>query len=282
MTDILINTPDLWSVSLPLLKSDGHKYDRGHAVILGGPMASSGAARLASRAALRIGAGLVSLACDPSSLMIYALALEAVMTKPVKTVADYATLINDRRVSAMVLGPGAGLNDRTLDMVITSLATQKPCVLDADGLSVFAPDPKGLFKSINGPCILTPHEGEFQRLFGVITDRHLDAMRAAKASGAIIVLKGAETCIAAPDGRLIVNQAHAPQMATAGSGDVLAGIIGGLLAQGMTPFDAACAGVWIHAEAARTFGLGLIAEDLPDLIPAVLTGLAIYRVKSDT
>ena len=123
MTDILINTPDLWSVSLPLLKSDGHKYDRGHAVILGGPMASSGAARLASRAALRIGAGLVSLACDPSSLMIYALALEAVMTKPVKTVADYATLINDRRVSAMVLGPGAGLNDRTLDMVITSLAT---------------------------------------------------------------------------------------------------------------------------------------------------------------
>jgi len=266
----LDNRPEHWSGHFPSPETSGNKYDRGHAVILGGPIHSTGAARLAARAALRAGAGLVSVACDPSALIVYACAFEAIMTKPVRDVAEYSGLINDPRVSATLLGPAAGINERTRDMVQAALASRKPCVLDADALTVFKDDPATLFAAIDGPCILTPHEGEFTRVFGRIEERARAASDAASASGAVILLKGPETLIAHPDGRLVINR-HAPAwLATAGSGDVLAGLIAGLLAQKMKAFEAACAGVWLHSEAARRFGPGLIAEDLETQIPAIL------------
>ena len=267
MTD---NSPDLWLSALPALKTDGSKYDRGHCVVLGGPVASTGAARLAARAALRIGAGLVSVACDPSSLIVYATALEAVMTKPVKDEAAFAELLDDKRISAFIIGPAAGVNTRTKAFVLAALHARKACVLDADALTVFKDDPTELFISIRSPVLLTPHEGEFARLFGKVGDREADAVKAAKTSGAAVLLKGADTVIAAPDDRVVINRAAPPTLATAGSGDVLAGFAGGLMAQGMDVFDAACAAAWIHAETARSFGPGLISEDLSERVPQVL------------
>ena len=265
------NSPALWD--LPALRRDGSKYDRGHCVVLGGPAAHTGAARLAARAALRIGAGLVSIACDPGSLIVYATALEAVMTRVVRSADAFADLIADRRITALALGPAAGVTARTRAIAQAALAAERPCVLDADALSVFQDDPSSLFDAIRAPVLLTPHAGEFARLFGAVTEREADALRAAKASGAVVLLKGADTVIAAPDGRVAINRDAPPTLATAGSGDVLTGLAGGLMAQGMAPFEAACAAAWIHAEAARRFGPGLIAEDLSEQVPAVLRGL---------
>lgn len=265
------NSADLWT--LPRLKPDGNKYDRGHAVVVGGPVASTGAARLAARAALRAGAGLVSIACDPSSLIVYASALEAVMTKVVRDVAAFSELVADKRVTAVLIGPAAGVNDRTRDLVLAALYVRKACVLDADALTVFKDAPADLFHAIRSPVLLTPHEGEFARLFGKVTDRENDALKAAKTSGAVVLLKGSDTVIAAPDGRIVINRAAPAWLATAGSGDVLAGIATGLMAQGMEVFDAACAAAWLHTEAARRFGPGLIAEDLSEQLPAVLRDL---------
>ncbi len=270
MTD---NSPDLWRSRLPRPQPSGSKYDRGHAVVLGGPVAQTGAARLAARAALRVGAGLVSVACDPSSLIVYATVLEAVMTQVVRDVDAFSVLVGDARVKAVLIGPGAGLIDRTRDFVLAALGAHKACVLDADALTVFKEAPEALFSAIASPVLLTPHEGEFARLFGTVTSREADAMRAAKTSGAVVLLKGSDTVIAAPDGRLVVNRAAPPDLATAGSGDTLAGLATGLIAQGMEVFDAACAAAWIHADAARRFGPGLIAEDLSEQIPAVLRDL---------
>jgi NAD(P)H-hydrate epimerase len=270
MTD---NTPDLWLDRLPRPQPSGSKYDRGHAVVAGGPVAQTGAARLAARAALRIGAGLVSVACDPSALMVYAIALEAVMTKPVRDADAFAELVGDDRVKAVLIGPGAGLSERTGDFVLKALNAHKACVLDADALTVFRDDPRLLFAAIRSPVLMTPHTGEFVRLFGKLQNREADTIAAAKTSGAVVLLKGSDTLIAAHDGRLVVNRAAPPTLATAGSGDTLAGLATGLMAQGMEVFDAACAACWIHAEAARRFGPGLIAEDLAEQIPAVLRDL---------
>ncbi len=270
MTD---NSPDLWLSTLPSLSVDGSKYDRGHSVVLGGPVASTGAARLAARAALRIGAGLVSVVCDPSSLIVYATALQAVMTKVVRDESAFAELVADKRITAVILGPAAGVNDRTKAFVLAALKAEKACVLDADALTVFKDDPSQLFNAIRSPVLLTPHEGEFARIFGRVSDRETDAAKAAKVSGAVVLLKGPDTVIAAPDGRIVVNRAAPPTLATAGSGDVLAGFAGGLMAQGMDIFHAACAAAWIHAEAARSFGPGLISEDLSEIAPQVLKEL---------
>lgn len=266
------NSPDLWRGALPRPAADGSKYDRGHAVVLGGPMAATGAARLAARAALRVGAGLVSIACDPSSLMVYAVALEAVMTKVVRDADSFGGLINDPRVAGVLMGPAAGVNERTRAFVLTALRLRKACVLDADALTVFKDAPEALFGAITGPVLLTPHAGEFARLFVEIADREADALRAARTSGAVVLLKGKDTVIAAPDGRLVVNRDAPAWLATAGSGDVLAGLATGLIAQGMEVFDAACAAAWIHADCARRFGPGLIAEDLSERVPQVLAG----------
>lgn len=270
MTD---NSPALWLSRLPRPQADGSKYDRGHAVVLGGPVAQTGAARLAARAALRVGAGLVSVACDPSSLIVYATTLEAVMTKVVRDTEAFAGLVGDDRVKAVALGPGAGITGRTRDFVLRALEASKACVLDADALTVFKDAPQALFDAVRSPVLLTPHAGEFARLFGPVKNREGDAMKAAKASGAVVLLKGSDTVIAAPDGRVVINRAAPPELATAGSGDVLTGLAAGLIAQGMEVFDAACVAAWIHADAARRFGPGLIAEDLSEQIPAVLRGL---------
>lgn len=264
------NSPTLWCDALPRLKSDGSKYNRGHALVVGGPIQSTGAARLAARSALRIGAGLVSVVCDETALPVYAVALEAIMTKVAKDAAAFSHLLEDKRITAILIGPGAGLSSRTCEFAMAALASG-PCVLDADALTVFKKVPAALFRATSATTLMTPHEGEFARLFGPVSDRTADAQKAAKTSGAVVLLKGRDTVIAAPDGRTVINRDAPPQLATAGTGDVLAGMATGLMAQGMTTFDAACAAAWLHAEAARRFGIGLIAEDLEIQLPRLLS-----------
>lgn len=269
---VKVNKPELWRHALKPPREDGHKYDRGHLAIWGGGIAHTGAARLAARAALRSGCGLVSLLCDDAALPVYAASLEAVMTQPMADPAAIPEFFTARRVVACVLGPGNGITTRTRAAVMACLSARIPVVLDADALSVFEHDPDTLFAALHGQCILTPHEGEFSRLFThkaieMKAAREDRAFQAARLSGAVVVLKGAHSVIAAPDGGICVNRHASPYLATAGSGDVLAGICGALLAQGVDSYPAACAAVWLHGDAARRFGPGLIAEDLPDLLP---------------
>ncbi len=269
---IFENGPGLWRDALPRITAGGNKYGRGHALICGGGI-MTGAARLAARAAARAGAGLPTIAVPEHAWAIYATALTSIMVKPIADDPAFAELLEDKRLSAFLIGPGAGVTPQTRTHAETLLATGRAVVLDADALTVFKDDPPALFGLINGLCVMTPHDGEFARLFPTDGDKLARTRRAAAMSGAVIVLKGADTVIAAPDGRAAIN-ANAPDtLATAGSGDALAGFILGLLAQNMDAFHAACAGVWLHGEAANHFGPGLIAEDLPDQLPAVWRGL---------
>jgi NAD(P)H-hydrate epimerase len=265
------NGPALWRRLLPQRGPLSHKYQFGHAVVVGGPVATTGAARLAATAALRVGAGLVSVALAPAALTTYAAHLTAVMTKPVKDAAGLAALLADARYRAVLLGPGAGVGTATRDMVLAALAAGRPTVLDADALSSFADDRPGLFRSLSPSCILTPHDGEFARLFAATGDRLSRAREASRDCGAIVVLKGGDTVVAAPDGRAAILGGASPALATAGTGDVLAGLILGLLAQGVPAFEAAAAGVWLHAAAADLAGPGLIAEDLAPQVANALT-----------
>lgn len=266
------NGPALWRPQLPLVTASSNKFMRGHALLCGGyPI--TGAARLAARAAARIGAGLTTIAVPEAGLQVYAAALTSIMVRPLAQPEDLARLLADARISALLIGPGAGINDTTRERARAMLASGRPVVLDADAISVFADRPRELFQAIRSACVLTPHEGEFARLFGASGDKLARARAAARESGAVIVLKGADTVIAAPDGRAIINTNAPATLATAGSGDVLAGLILGLLAQGMDAYLAATAAVWLHGAAAADFGPGLLAEDLPDLLPAVLRRL---------
>jgi ADP-dependent NAD(P)H-hydrate dehydratase / NAD(P)H-hydrate epimerase len=266
------NDPSLWRPHLPQLQAAGNKYSRGHALVSGGyPM--TGAARMAARGAARAGAGLTSIAVPEAALPIYAAALTSIMVHPVGEAKDFAQLLADTRYNALLIGPGAGVTDATRERVLAMLGTGRCVVLDADAMSVFAEHPDELTAAIRGPCILTPHEGEFRRLFKLSGDKLTRARGAARTSGAIVVLKGADTVIASPEGHAIINTNAPASLATAGSGDVLGGMILGLLAQQMPPFLAAAAGVWLHGAAARAFGPGLLAEDLPDLLPGVLANL---------
>ena len=275
--DTFENDPVLWADQLPVLQTDGNKYTRGHALVWGG-WPTTGAARMAARAAARMGAGLTTVAVPEAALPVYAAALTSVMVSPVARPEDLALLLADSRTSGLLIGPGAGIGPDTRARVLAMLKTGRATVLDADALSTFQDDPQRLFDAISGPCVLTPHEGEFKRLFEGVVDLHGDkltrARAAARASGAIVLLKGSDTVIAAPDGRAIINANAPPTLATAGAGDVLAGMVLGLLAQGMAPFLAAAAAVWLHGAAASRFGLGLLAEDLPDRLPAVFRQLA--------
>ncbi len=266
------NGPPLWLDGYPWPRLDGHKYRRGHALVAGGAV-MTGAARLAARAALRIGAGLVTLAAPAAAWPVYAAALTGVIVQRVATAADFAALLGDARRNAILLGPGAGTTPETRAAVLAALATARAVALDADALTVFADDPAALFRAVAGPCVMTPHEGEFQRLFAVGGDKLARARAAARQSGAVVLLKGADTVIAAPDGRAVVNANAPPDLATAGSGDVLSGLVTGLLAQGLDPFRAACAACWLHGDAADRFGPGLIAEDIIETLPQTLGGL---------
>ncbi len=280
------NSAGRWSYPWPRL--DAHKYARGHAVVLSGPAHATGAARLAARAALRIGAGLVSVASPEDAADVNAAHLTAIMIKVFSGAKGLADLLQDRRLNAVVAGPGLGVGGETRELVGAVLAsgagasaqagaTIRGVVLDADALTSFQADPDALFARIRNPAVLTPHAGEFERLFPHLLDESagkLEAARTAAArAGAVVLLKGPDTVIAAPDGMAVINANAPPTLATAGAGDVLAGMIAGLLAQGMDAFSAACAGAWMHGDAAGRFGPGLIAEDLPDMLPEVLAGL---------
>ena len=263
------NDPALWRESLPRAESAGNKYTRGHALLCGGyPM--TGAARMAARAAARVGAGLTTIAVAEAAFPVYAAALTSIMVQPLARPADLARLLADPRYSALLIGPGAGVNDATRDTALELLATGRAVLLDADAISVFASKTAELKHAIRGPCVITPHEGQFARLCEFTGDNLSRARMAANQSGAVIVLKGADTVIAAADGRAIVNTNAPASLATAGSGDVLGGLILGLLAQGMDPFLAAAARGWIHGAGAASIGPRQHAEDQPDLVPAVL------------
>jgi NAD(P)H-hydrate epimerase len=266
------NDPRLWSAVLPRPQDAGNKYTRGHALVAGGyPL--TGAARMAARAAARAGAGLTTIAVPAVALPVYAAALTSIMVRPLAAPEDFAALLGDARISACLIGPGAGVGVETRTRVLAMLASGRPVLLDADALTAFQSDPGALWRAIQGPCVLTPHEGEFRRLFPAEGDKLARTRTAARTSGAIVLLKGSDTVIAAPDGRAIINCNAPPTLATAGAGDVLGGIVLGLLAQGMDAFLAAAAAVWLHGAAAAAFGPGLLAEDLPDLLPGVLRQL---------
>ena len=269
------NGPTLWTYPWP--KSDGHKYARGHCVVVSGPAHATGAARLAARGALRIGAGLVSVASPPDAVAVNAAALTAIMVKPFLSASDLQTLLGDKRFNAVIIGPGCGVSPQTRDLVGVVLASSAATVLDADALTAFQDKPAALLALFRADAVLTPHAGEFERIFPGLLARSsskVEAVRAASAAAkCIVLLKGADTVIAAPDGRAAINSNAPPSLATAGSGDVLAGFIGGLMAQGVEQFEAAAMAVWLHGECANQFGPGLIAEDLPEQLPAVLKAL---------
>ncbi len=269
----IINGPDVWRGDFPWPADDAHKYSRGHAVIFGGD-SMPGAARLAALSARRIGAGLATIVVHPDSWPRYAGCEPGTIIAGCSEPAEFIGFLDDPRKNAILIGPGAGLAADTAEYVRIALATGRSTVVDADALSIFAGKRQALVAAITGPCVLTPHEGEFARLFDVNGDRLSRARAAALETGAIVVLKGADTIIAAPDGRAAINGNGSPYLATAGSGDVLAGMIVGLMAQGMGAFEAAAAAVWVHGAAAGGNRPGLIAEDLPGAIPGVLKSLA--------
>ncbi|MHA7773024.1 NAD(P)H-hydrate dehydratase [Roseibium sp. M-1] len=275
--DTFVNEPALWMDSWPRPDPLAHKYSRGHAVVFGGPVSATGAGRLAAGAALRSGAGLATLASPPDALIVNACHLTAVMVKKVAGEEGVRNLLRDQRLNALLIGPGYGLGERTCAAVNAILDAGRATVLDADALTSFSTHPASLLERIRShpaPVVLTPHEGEFTRLFPDLDGSKLERARAASAGcGAIVILKGADTVIAAPDGRAAINRNAPPFLATAGSGDVLAGIVLGLLAQGVPGFEAAAQAVWLHGEAGLVAGPGLIAEDLAEAMKPALRHL---------
>jgi len=279
------NTAELWHGQFPHPVKAGHKYDRGHVVVASGPAWSTGAARLAARGAIRAGAGLVTIASPREALAVNAAASLAVMVRPVDGVSELSKFLGDRRLNAFAIGPGLGVGETTCEMVLAALSGRRAVVLDADAITSFAGEPERLAQALllrrGRPTILTPHEGEFARYFGALDEKtkigsKLDRARsAAELTGAIIVLKGADTIVASANGRAAIAANAPAYLATAGAGDVLTGIAAALLAQGMPAFEAAAAAVWLHGEAANAFGAGLISEDLPEMLPGVYRALLL-------
>ncbi len=275
------NGPELWGRRLAPPSETGHKYQRGHTLVVSGPMSRTGAARLAAGGALRAGAGLVTVASPPDALSVNAAHLTAIMLRCVDGATDLEAVLEDQRFTATALGPGLGTGPEECELVRAALAAQQGAVLDADAVTAFEDRADTLFEWIaarTAATLLTPHEGEFRRLFPDLAPSpersRLDAARAAAArSAATIILKGPDTVIAAPDGRAAINAKAPPWLATAGSGDVLTGIVAGLVARGLPAFPAACAAVWLHGEAAAAVGPGLIAEDLAPALRDVFSAL---------
>ncbi len=284
------NCPALWRRDFPVPAVDTYKYKRGHVGVCSGGPHATGAARLSALAAARSGAGAVTVLSPPSAMQANAAHLTSIMLRKAGDAADLEAFLNDRRPSAFVLGPGFGVGEKARSFTLSLLGDGRGeptgiegLVLDADGITSFRDAPASLFIAAGAKgapaLVLTPHEGEFARLFsGLAGDESLSkldrARKAAARSHGVIVYKGPDTAIAAPDGRAAINSNGGPWLATAGSGDVLAGIIAGLLAQGMPAFEAACAAVWLHGEAGSRFGPGLIAEDLPQALVPILRELA--------
>jgi ADP-dependent NAD(P)H-hydrate dehydratase / NAD(P)H-hydrate epimerase len=273
------NIPELWRAVFPVPRLTGHKYDRGHAVVVSGPSWSTGAARLAARGALRAGAGLVTIVSPRDALAVNAAASLAVMVRPVDGASELAVFLTDRRLSAVAIGPGLGVGEPTCELVLAALAGDRAVVLDADAITSFAGNPRRLAQAIaargDKATILTPHEGEFSRYFWALDERtkagsKLERARLAAAlTGSVVLIKGGDTVVAAPDGRASIAANAPAYLATAGAGDVLSGMAAGLLAQGMPAFEAASAAVWLHGQAALATGPGLISEDLPEALPRV-------------
>jgi NAD(P)H-hydrate epimerase len=266
------NGPGLWLAAYPWPEPESYKYKRGEVLVLGGE-AITGASRMTALAAARAGAGMVTLAAPKPVWGLYAGALTDVIVRAFESEADWAALLADKRRNVIAMGPGAGVGAGTRQHVLAALATGRAVVLDADALTSFAEAPEQLFAAIKGPCVMTPHGGEFMRLFHFEGDKLSRTRAAARQSGAVVLLKGSDTVIAAPDGRAIINSNAPPQLATGGSGDVLTGFVAALMAQGLAPFEAAAAGVWLHGAAAAEFGVGLVARDLPEALPWVLQRL---------
>jgi len=277
MPKVRMNHPTTWMEVFPKAGATGHKYSRGHAIVVGGNKLT-GAARLAGRAALRIGAGLVTIASPTKSADIYRNCSPSIMVSEINNKEEFSELIIDERVTAVLVGPGNGINNTTFDYALKAIETNR-CVIDADALTVFSESPNLFIKALSntraGVSVLTPHEGEFFKVFNSFSKNDkgpskIELARKASLNNAVIVFKGPDTVISSPDGRVNISVNGPPNLATAGSGDVLGGIILGLIAQGMPSFEAASAGVWIHGECANEFGPGLIAEDITELIPYVL------------
>lgn len=273
------NGPHLWR--LPWPDAAAHKHARGHAMVVSGGAGRTGAARLAARAALRIGAGLVTLISPTTAVRDNANQITAIMLEPARDTQEVRAIAE--KAASLVVGPAAGVTQRTRETVIELAGLKTPMVLDADALTVFAGESDAFFAAVHDACVATPHSGEFRRLFPDLADseaRKIERARAAaKRAGCVMLLKGPDTVIAAPDGRAAVNTTGSPFLATAGSGDVLAGLIAGLAAQGMAAFEAACAGAWLHGKLGESLGPGLIAEDLPEALPALLNALAPGHLK---
>jgi ADP-dependent NAD(P)H-hydrate dehydratase / NAD(P)H-hydrate epimerase len=273
------NDPEFWLRYFPKLRIDGHKYDRGHAFVVSGPMESTGAGRLAARTALRAGAGLVTVATSKSAFYINAAQLTAVMVAAYDGPSGLSAVLSDPRITAVLIGPGAGRDPEVVGLVGSVLSSDAVAILDAEGITAYQEKPVELFRLIKSraaPTIMTPHEGEFRKVFPELANEPSKlerARRAAEMSGAVVILKGADTVVAAPDGLSSISENAPAWLATAGSGDVLAGLVTGLCAQGMAAFDAAVAAVWMHGELAAIFGPGLIADDMPDLLPGILQRL---------
>lgn len=270
----LRNGPDLWRSALPLRAEADHKYTRGACLVWSGSALATGASRLAARAALQIGAGVVTLAGSREALLVHAAHVSAIMLREITEDQSWRLLLAEPRLRSIVIGPAAGLDEPTREATLEALAAGVATVIDADALTAFSGETDRLFAAITAtakPVVLTPHEGEFAALFGAAQGRSREAraLEAARLSGAIVILKGHQSLIAAPDGRLVVNTNAPATLATAGSGDVLAGLVGGLLAQGMPGFEAACAAVWLHGEIGQRAGHHPIADDFIAAISAL-------------
>lgn len=266
------NNPEIWSQGYPWVGFEDHKFSRGHAVIVGGAD-MTGAARLSVTSAMRVGAGIVTVAVPSEAAIIYKLSLPGAIVRSVRDTGTFREVLEDSRVSACLVGPGNGVNVPTREKTLAVLRQKLPVVIDADALTVFEETRDLLFASIESPCLMTPHEGEFARLFETGSDKVTKVREAARVSGSVILLKGPDTVLASPDGRVVINANAPPDLATAGAGDVLAGFAVGLMARKLDPFEAGCIATWLHGEAARSFGPGLVAEDLPEALPGVLSNL---------
>ena len=272
-TRAFLNVPELWRGAYRWPSPDGHKYTRGHALVVSGPAEATGAARLGARGALRAGAGLVTVASPLDAIAVNAAHLTAIMLRPFEGPEGLAGLLEDTRKNVVLMGPGGGVGEAMRRLVEAALGSPAAVVLDADALTSFAGDLVRLVRAVGAraaPVVLTPHDGEFDRLFGSVPGSRLQrARQGAAESGSIVLLKGPDTVIAEPGGRAAITANAPPWLATAGAGDVLGGFVAGLLAQGMPAFEATAAAAWLHGEAARAFGPGLIAEDLPEQLPSV-------------